>query len=552
MRRYWHCRTALPATMAFALPLLLAAAGLRVPSLLASDMVLPAAPRVARLWGSAEPGAAVDIAASGAHSGSYTAKAAADGTWEVGLRAQAPSLELSTITISSGGSITIKLERVLFGDLIVCGGQSNMQFSLNLAFNGSAEIAAAGNYSHNLRLATVARVLSTKPVTSPKLTQPWSISSPHAVDDGKPFGVFSAECYLAGRMLLDLRPSVPIGLISSCWSGSMIQPWMPTHALDACPAAKAKGSRAPFSDSQMFNAMIAPLTKFEPAAVLWHQGEENAGNPVEYHCFFKALITEWRAAFALPRLPFSFVQLQPCGVPPAQRYAQAAALELPMVGMATAIDLLDPGQAGAPACPAFVQSPSCPNPNGMCHTRWKHEIAERLVAVTAPMIFNTSTKDATSVAAAQGGLVPATSPRVGKFVAIRAKDYRTYFLTFAVDGGGSGLSDLSIGGTKECQLCCDAPAFALEFASNAPGEHWQAVGTKPDKHGVPVTYNATTRELVVLVVVEPPWLPSKLRHSWQDAPQCVLFGRPSGMPVPPFNMSWSPPGNGNYSAVHAL
>ena len=267
------------------------AAGLRLPSVLASDMVLPATPRVARLWGSAAPGAAVDIAATGAHSGTYSANAGADGAWEVELRPQPPSLAPTNISLSSG-SITTTLHRVLFGDLIICGGQSNMQFSLNLAFNGTAEIAAAGNYSHNLRLATVARILSPEPVTSPKLTQQWSVSSPQAVDDGKSFGVFSAECYIAGRMLLDLRPTVPIGLISSCWSGSMIQPWMRPSALGDCPAAKAKGSRAPFSDSQMFYAMIAPLTKFQPAAVLWHQGEENSGNPVEYHLLlFHANVT---------------------------------------------------------------------------------------------------------------------------------------------------------------------------------------------------------------------------------------------------------------------
>ena len=145
------------------------------------------------------------------------------------------------------------------------------------------------------------------------------------------------------------------------------------------------------------------------------------------------MIVDWRAAFGLPRLPFSFVQLQPCGVPPAQRYAQAAAaLDLPMVGMATATDLLDPGRQDAPACPPFVQSPGCPNPNGMCHTRWKREIAQRLVAVTAPMIFTRpyySSDDSSSSSSGSGGGgdIPAASPRVGGFKAMHAKDYRTYY-----------------------------------------------------------------------------------------------------------------------------
>ena len=100
----------------------------------------------------------------------------------------------------------------------------------------------------------------------------------------------------------------------------MIQPWMSPAALRACPAAKAKGNQAPFEDSQMFNAMIFPLSKLRLSAVLWHQGEENSGNPVEYNCFFKSMISDWRATFKQPLLPFSFVQLQPCGIPPAQRY----------------------------------------------------------------------------------------------------------------------------------------------------------------------------------------------------------------------------------------
>lgn len=105
-----------------------------------------------------------------------------------------------------------------------------MQFSLNLAFNGSAEIAAAGKYSKNLRLLTVDRVQSTSPRPNATLSQPWTISSPSAVNDNKSFGIFSAECYISGRMLLDLRPDVPIGLVSSCWSGSMIQVRIPTHS----------------------------------------------------------------------------------------------------------------------------------------------------------------------------------------------------------------------------------------------------------------------------------------------------------------------------------
>lgn len=407
-----------------------------------------------------------------------------------------------------------------------------MQFSLNLAFNGSDFIAAAGNYSDRMRLLTVARVMASTPASDAKLTQSWTPASPAAVDDGQPFGVFSAECFLTGRRLLNLRPGVPLGLISSCWSGSMIQPWMSAAALGECPDAHAHGPDAPFSDSQMFNAMIAPLLPLQPAAVLWHQGEENAGNPVEYRCFFRALIQDWRRQFSLPALPFNFVQLQPCGIPPAQRYAQAAALGLPGVAMATAVDLLDPGAPGTQPCPGFNQSASCANPYGMCHTRWKDEIAQRLAAVTAHALFNGTTLARLSAS----GRLPALTPRVTGVVSTAKTDYRDYTVVLSV-ADADGVDDIAIGGTKECTLCCNTPGFALEYQSTAPGLHWQALGTKPGKHGVPLVYNATARQLTLRLTIEPPFDPAGLRHAWLDAPQCMLFAEPGHRPLAPFNIS---------------
>ena len=101
---------------------------LRLASALSDDAVLAAAGAV--VWGWAKPGAAVAVAFSGAHTGRYSATAAAsDGAWRVDLPTVVPSLAPSTVTISSVGEPTRSLRRVLFGQLILCGGQSNMQAS---------------------------------------------------------------------------------------------------------------------------------------------------------------------------------------------------------------------------------------------------------------------------------------------------------------------------------------------------------------------------------------------------------------------------------------
>lgn len=98
----------------------------------------------------------------------------------------------------------------------------------------------------------------------------------------------------------------------------------------------------------MFNAMIAPLTKFAVKGVIWYQGESNAGRPEEYRELFGAMITNWRMRWGKEEMPFLFVQLanymerkevQPESNWALLREAQTKTLELPKTGMATIIDI---------------------------------------------------------------------------------------------------------------------------------------------------------------------------------------------------------------------
>lgn len=74
-------------------------------------------------------------------------------------------------------------------------------------------------------------------------------------------------------------------------------------------------------------------------------------------CFQRAMIADWRKSYGAD-IPFVFVQLQPCGIPPEMRYAQAQALTkhsgLPAVGMASCYDLGDADPLNA---------------MGLCHSR---------------------------------------------------------------------------------------------------------------------------------------------------------------------------------------
>lgn len=104
----------------------------------------------------------------------------------------------------------------------------------------------------------------------------------------------------------------------------------------------------------LYHAMCAPLRGFPFTAILWYQGESDADRPGRYVPLFRHLITRWRADFGDPALPFLYVQLAAFGPPDAEpdeqspwanlRAAQDAALALPRVFVAPAIDIGDAGR----------------------------------------------------------------------------------------------------------------------------------------------------------------------------------------------------------------
>jgi len=99
--------------------------------------------------------------------------------------------------------------------------------------------------------------------------------------------------------------------------------------------------------SQLYNAMIAPLTPFAIKGILWYQGEANVGRAYRYRTLFPSLIKNWRKKWGYD-LPFFWVQLANFLAPAEQpqesawaelREAQNMTLQLPSTGQAVTIDI---------------------------------------------------------------------------------------------------------------------------------------------------------------------------------------------------------------------
>ena len=293
-----------------------AAADVTLPNVLASQMVLQRDVPL-NVWGTADAGEAVSVTL-----GKQTVKTAANdqGAWQVQLKAQKADGKPRTITVT--GNNTLVLEDVLVGEVWIGSGQSNMEWQLTSSQDAPKAIAAAGNA--NIRLFHVPKVQAGEPATD--INAKWKACTPENIP------AFSAVLYYFGRHLqqeLDL----PIGLINSSWGGSPIEPW-------TIADGKSGG---------MYNAMIAPLTRFAVQGSIWYQGETNVlqKNGLAYAGKMKDLITGWRTAFGDEGHAFYFVQIAPwqgsyeAGQLPALWEAQVESLKIPGTGMAVTTDLVD-------------------------------------------------------------------------------------------------------------------------------------------------------------------------------------------------------------------
>ena len=313
----------------------------KLPSIIGSNMVLQREKTVP-VWGWDDAGQKVTVSFNGQ---AVTTKADAEGRWQVDLKAMKAG---GPFEMTIQGSSEVKLGNILIGEVWLCSGQSNMEWTVSRSKNPKEEIAAA-NYP-NIRHIKIPHRPSDKPESNVP-SNGWQVCSP------KTAGNFTAVGYYFGRKLhKDL--DVPVGLIGSNWGGTRIEPWTPPEGFKKVPALKEShadkldsfpaknGNRINHqSPLALYNGMIHPLLPYQIRGALWYQGESNNGEGMLYHEKMKALIHGWREVWNNPELPFYFVQLAPFnyGGDPKRLAgiweAQAKTLALPNTGMAVTTDI---------------------------------------------------------------------------------------------------------------------------------------------------------------------------------------------------------------------
>ncbi|MGV3659416.1 MAG: sialate O-acetylesterase [Prosthecobacter sp.] len=322
---------------------LTARAELRLPAIIGDNMVLQQ--QLANpLWGWDAPGTEVTVKFG---SQTKTAKAGADGKWTVKLDPVPASANPATISIK--GTSARELKNVLVGEVWICSGQSNMQWSVSSSWDSDLEIASAKH--PQIRLISVPQVGTQEPQQDFK--GEWKECSPATV------GPFSAVGFFFGRVLHKTL-DVPVGLINNAWGGSAAEAWVRRDLLEKDPrfkllmegakkneafltsdagkkqyadnlakwqkeAEEAKKAGKPFTTRQpqapeswlkgnarpgnIYNGVLLPTIGYGIKGAIWYQGETNAGRAYEYASLFPFMIEDWRTEWKQGDFPFYWVQL---------------------------------------------------------------------------------------------------------------------------------------------------------------------------------------------------------------------------------------------------
>lgn len=167
--------------------------------------------KMLKVWGWSAPHAVIFLTLD---KNRFRGKANEKGEWEIPLaKFKAGGPHRMTVSV---GQEKITLEDLYFGDVWICSGQSNMEWTVAQ----SEEIDSIKNYGRlpNIRHLKVNRTYDYE-VSNHLDAGEWEIASPETI------GAFTGVGFHFAKSIIE-NHDVPIGLLHSSWGGSRIEAWM--------------------------------------------------------------------------------------------------------------------------------------------------------------------------------------------------------------------------------------------------------------------------------------------------------------------------------------
>lgn len=225
-----------------------APAAVRLPSVLSDGVILQRDCPV-KIWGKADPGEKIDVRLAGRKA---TAVAGADSAWCATLD-----------PVGAGGPYTLevndlRVDDVLFGDIYLCSGQSNMELPVNRVMDFFRD--EVGSYSNDCirEFKTPKEYAFHGPRTDVSPSR-WKKARPGEAEQ------FGALVYFMARELYERNGNVPVGIVNSSWGGSKIETWLSEKAVADYPDMAV---RLRLVEDDLYRSLVGKAE--DRASYLWY------------------------------------------------------------------------------------------------------------------------------------------------------------------------------------------------------------------------------------------------------------------------------------------
>ena len=213
---------------------------IRLPRLISDGMVLQRDTKI-KVWGWASSNENIELIFNNS---TYKTQADVEGNWKILIP---PHGEGGPFEMIIKGTNEIKIKDILFGDVWVCSGQSNMELTMERVKDKYSSIIG------NCENKQIRQFLVPDKYDFKKENQDLESGSWESANTKNIYG-FSAVAYFFAREIYK-RHNVPIGLINAALGGSPVESWISEDALIRFPDLYNELQR--FKDEKLINEIEA-------------------------------------------------------------------------------------------------------------------------------------------------------------------------------------------------------------------------------------------------------------------------------------------------------
>jgi sialate O-acetylesterase len=273
-----------------------------LPSVFSDHMVLERNTSVA-VWGWGDPAENIKVTGSWNSSDTFQTKTGNDGHWRLDIPTGGAGGPYTLSVL--GANSQIVLQDVQLGEVWICSGQSNMEFTANWGLENKEKAVAEADFP-GIRFFHLPRMGAAYPQQDCKAS--WEVCTPASMANSTAVGYFFAR-------KIHQTLNVPVGIIEAAWGGTPAEVWVKADRVTSDPnlVAHQYDDHSPYwptKEGILYNGMIAPFIPYGVAGALWYQGEANTYKPGAYAVLLDSLVSGWRRDFGRA-FPFYFVQIAP-------------------------------------------------------------------------------------------------------------------------------------------------------------------------------------------------------------------------------------------------